>query len=138
MPHCAGVTGSIGCRHFSNSIIDRDNQRGARVEDGLYEVFFHTVHGKGSGVIYATGGKLRGGNSAFIFSGNYQNKPDAISVHISSRRFNPDPAIPSLFGLEGVTLSLTGHANGDTVVFEGAALQKPGLQFKAQLTRVRD
>ena len=108
------------------------------MEDGLYEVFFHTVHGKGSGVIYATGGKLRGGNSAFTFSGNYQNKPDAISVRVSTRRFNPDPSIPSLFGLEGVTLSLTGHATGDSVNFEGTAMQKPGLTFKAQLTRVSD
>ncbi|QUS40632.1 hypothetical protein RPMA_18675 [Tardiphaga alba] len=108
------------------------------MEEGLYEVFFHTVHGKGSGVIYAIAGKLRGGNSAFTFSGNYQNKPDAISVRVSSRRFNPDPEIPSLFGLEGVTLSLTGHASGDTVNFEGAALQKPGVLFTAQLTRISD
>jgi hypothetical protein len=32
------------------------------VREGLYKVDFHTVHGTGSGVIYAIGGKLRGGN----------------------------------------------------------------------------
>jgi hypothetical protein len=31
------------------------------VREGLYKVDFHTVHGTGSGVIYAIGGKLRGG-----------------------------------------------------------------------------
>jgi hypothetical protein len=109
-----------------------------QVENGLYEIFFHTVHGTGSGVIYAIDGKLRGGNSAFTFTGNYHNKPDMISVKVSTRRFNPDPDIKSLFGFEGVTLSLTGQRNGDTLAFEGNALQKPGLLFKAQLTRVSD
>lgn len=108
------------------------------MENGLYEIFFHTVHGTGSGVIYAIDGKLRGGNSAFTFTGNYHNKPDMISVKVSTRRFNPDPDLKSLFGFEGVTLSLTGQRNGDTVDFEGNALQKPGLLFKAQLTRVSD
>jgi hypothetical protein len=111
---------------------------GAQVEDGLYEIFFHTVHGTGTGVIYATGGKLRGGNSAFAFTGNYQNKGDAISVMVSSRRYNPDPAVKSVFGFEGVTLSLSGRANGDLLIFEGGALQLPGVNFKAQLTRISD
>ena len=39
----------------------------AQLQQGLYKVEFHTAHGAGSGVIYATCGKLRGGNSAFAF-----------------------------------------------------------------------
>lgn len=110
----------------------------AAVQDGLYEIFFHTVHGRGSGVIYASGGKLHGGNSAFTFTGSYQNKPDLVQVRVSTRRFNPDPAIPSLFGLEGVTLALTGTRHDDVITFEGNALQKPGLSFTAQIKRVAD
>jgi hypothetical protein len=109
-----------------------------RVEDGLYEIFFHTVHGTGTGVIYATGGKLRGGNSGYAFMGNYQNKGDAISVKVSTRRYNPDPNVASLFGFEGVTLSLNGRINGDLLDFEGDALQLPGVNFRAQLTRICD
>jgi hypothetical protein len=39
------------------------------LREGLYKVEFHTVHGTGNGVIYATSGKLRGGNSGFAFIG---------------------------------------------------------------------
>lgn len=108
------------------------------MEDGLYEIFFHTVHGTGTGVIYAVDGKLRGGNSAFAFTGNFQNKGETISVMVSTRRYNPDPDVKSLFGLEGVTLSLNGRVNGDLLDFEGNALQFPGVNFKAQLTRISD
>lgn len=128
----------MAVHHLSDSRSSTSIAAGAQLEDGLYEIFFHTVHGTGTGVIYATGGKLRGGNSAFTFTGNYQNKPDAISVLVSSKRYNPDPDIKSLFGFEGVTLSLSGQRTGDTIHFEGNALQKPGLHFKAQLTRVSD
>jgi hypothetical protein len=116
----------------------RAEPAGADVEDGLYEVFFHTVHNTGTGVIYANGGRLRGGNSAFTFIGNYQNKMDVISAKIMTRRYNPDPKLDSVFGFEGVTLSLTGRLNGDTLDFEGNALQKPGLPFRARLTRISD
>jgi hypothetical protein len=49
------------------------------LREGLYKVEFHTVHGTGSGVVYATAGKLRGGNSAFAFIGNYSGTPDEIT-----------------------------------------------------------
>ena len=108
------------------------------MEDGLYEIFFHTVHGTGSGVIYASGGKLRGGNSAFAFTGSYQNKASGISAMVVSRRYNPDHAVTSVFGLEGVTLTLSGRNNGGLLNFEGNALQMPGISFKAELTRISD
>ena len=110
----------------------------AKVQEGLYEVQFHTVHGKGTGVIYVVGGKLRGGNSAFAFIGNYQNRGDTISAMVSTRRYNPDPAHQALFGLDGVTLALNGRADGDAYDFEGGALQLPGVNFRAHLTRVSD
>lgn len=110
----------------------------AIVEDGLYEIFFHSVHGTGTGVIYATGGRLRGGNGAFTFLGNYQNNGDVIAAKVSTRRYNPDPQVKSLFGLDGVTLSLVGRANGDLLDFEGNAMQLPGVNFRARLSRCAD
>jgi hypothetical protein len=53
------------------------------LREGLYKVEFHTLHGRGSGVIYATAGKLRGGNSAFAFIGSYSGEGDGITVKIS-------------------------------------------------------
>jgi hypothetical protein len=114
------------------------NFRGRTLQEGLYKVEFHTVHGTGSGVLYAVNGKLRGGNSAFAFIGNYADKSDGIHVKISTQRHNADPAFKPLFGADMITLTLKGSDNGDMVDFEGTALQLPGVIFKAVLTWISD
>jgi T3SS negative regulator,GrlR len=111
---------------------------GIKLQEGLYKVEFYTVHGTGSGVVYATSGKLRGGNSGFAFVGSYTGEGDDIHVKISTRRHNDDPALKPLFGTDMITLMLKGTQNGDIVDFEGAALQVPGVAFKAVLTRIAD
>ena len=108
------------------------------MQEGLYKLEFNTVHGTGTGVLYATNGKLRGGNSAFAFVGNYSDRGDGIHVKVSTQRHNPDPAFRPLFGTDMITLTLKGTANGDMVDFEGEALQLPGVNFKAFLTRIAD
>ena len=108
------------------------------MREGLYKVEFHTVHGSGNGVVYATSGKLRGGNSGFAFIGNYSGKDDEILVKISTERHNHDPALKPLFGTDMITLTLKGTVDGDVVDFEGTALQLPGVTFKAVLTRIAD
>jgi hypothetical protein len=106
--------------------------------EGLYKVEFHTVHGTGNGVVYATSGKLRGGNSGFAFIGNYTGKEDEIHVKVSTSRHNHDPGFKPLFGTDMITLTLKGAQNGDMVDLEGAALQLPGVNFRAVLTRISD
>jgi hypothetical protein len=108
------------------------------LREGFYKVEFHTVHGTGSGVLYATAGKLRGGNSGFAFIGTYAGTPDEIHVKISTQRHNDDPALKPLFGTDMITLTLKGRENGDMIDFEGTALQLPGVLFKAVLTRICD
>ena len=108
------------------------------MQEGLYKVEFHTVHGTGSGVIYAHAGKLRGGNSAFAFIGSYRNEGDGINVKVSTERHNADPAFRPLFGTDMITLTLKGAEDGSMVDFEGTALQLPGVHFRAILTRISD
>jgi hypothetical protein len=96
------------------------------------------VHGTGSGVIYATRGKLRGGNSAFAFIGSYRSEGDGILVKVSTERHNEDPAFRPLFGTDMITLTLRGSDHGSMVDFEGEALQLPGIAFRATLTRIAD
>jgi hypothetical protein len=108
------------------------------VREGLYKVDFHTVHGTGSGVIHAIGGKLRGGNSAFAFIGSYNTDGENTSVRVSTQRHNDDPGFKPLFGTDRITLTLKGKACGDMVDFEGSALQLPGVAFRAVLTLIGD
>ena len=108
------------------------------MREGLYKVEFHTVHGTGNGVIYATSGKLRGGNSGFAFVGSYSGTGNDILARVSTQRHNDDPAVRPLFGTDMITLTLRGKENGDIVDFEGIALQLPGIRFKAVLIRIAD
>jgi hypothetical protein len=110
----------------------------ADLQAGLYKVQFHTVHGTGSGVIYAIDGKLRGGNSAFAFIGSYSGQGDSIQVRIATERHNDDPSFKPLFGTDRITLTLKGKDSGSMVDFEGNALQLPGVAFKATMTRIAD
>ena len=89
-------------------------------------------------MIYAVGGKLRGGNSAFAFIGNYIDRGDGVQVKVTTQRHNPDSAFKPLFGNDMITLTLKGAGNGNMVDFEGTALQLPGVAFKAVLTRISD
>ena len=89
-------------------------------------------------MIYAVGGKLRGGNSAFAFIGNYTDKGDGIQVKVTTQRHNPDPAFKPLFGIDMITVMLRGVDTGGMVDLEGTALQLPGVTFKAVLTRISD
>jgi hypothetical protein len=98
----------------------------------------HTVRGTGSGVIYATSGKLRGGNSGFVFIGTHSGGDDGISVKVSTERHNADPTFKPLFGTDMITLTLRGKDSGSMLDFEGSALQLPGVAFKATLTRICD
>ena len=108
------------------------------MREGLYKVEFHTVHGTGTGVVYATSGKLRGGNSGFAFIGNYSGEGDGIHAKVSTLRHNDDPGFKPLFGTDMITLTLKGAESGDMVDFEGTALQLPGVNFKAVLKRLGD
>ena len=89
-------------------------------------------------MVYATGGKLRGGNSAFAFIGSYSGDGDGITVKISTERHNADPSFRPLFGTDMITLTLKGRQDGDVVDFKGNALQLPAIAFHAMLTRISD
>lgn len=89
-------------------------------------------------VIYATCGKLRGGNSAFAFIGHYNDGGTSIQVQVLTERHNEDPAFKPLFGTDRITLTLKGREEGHLLDFEGTALQLPGVSFRAILTRISD
>jgi hypothetical protein len=49
-----------------------------------------------------------------------------------------DPSFKALFGIDRITLTLSGREDGDMTEFEGAALQAPGVAFRALLSRISD
>lgn len=108
------------------------------MRNGLYSVEFHTVHGTGCGVVYAIDGKVRGGNTAFAFIGSYSGSGDEIVVKVSTQRHNQDPIFKPLFDVDRVTLTLKGAMTDEIVELQGDAMQLPGVNFRAILTRICD
>ncbi len=108
------------------------------MRNGLYSVEFHTIHGTGCGVVYAVDGKIRGGNSGFAFIGSYSGVDNDIVVKVSTQRHNQDPNFKPLFGIDQVTLTLKGAMISDIIELEGNAMQLPGVNFRAMLTRLCD
>jgi hypothetical protein len=103
---------------------------------GLYKVEFETPRRKATGVVYASDGKLHGGSSAFAYFGHYQQSGDKVTGKIASKRHTQDPNLPSVFGLDEVSVDFDGTSIGDYAQFEGIAAESPSLLFKAVLTRI--
>lgn len=76
-------------------------------------------------MVYATGGKLRGGNSGFAFTGNFIRRGEEIHVKISTLRHNPDPGFKPLFGTDMITLALKGTEHGDMSTSKAARCNCP-------------
>jgi hypothetical protein len=102
------------------------------LREGLYKVEFHTVHGTGTGVIYAQSGKLRGGNSAFAFIGSYRDEGDGISVKVSTERHHSDSAFQPLFGTDRITLTL-----GARTMAASSTSRAPRCNYPASPSRQR-
>jgi hypothetical protein len=105
---------------------------------GLYKVEFETPRRKAVGVVFADGGKLRGGSSAFAYIGSYEQNGGTICGKITSRRHTRDSESPSVFGLDEVRIEFHGSSIGDFAQVEGVAAEAPALGFKAVLTRICD
>ncbi|MGB3043768.1 MAG: GrlR family regulatory protein [Xanthobacteraceae bacterium] len=105
---------------------------------GLYKVEFETPRRKAVGVIYAEGGKLHGGSSAFAYLGSYTEHGNTFRGSVGAKRHSNDPSFPSVFGIDDVRIEFQGTAKGEFAICEGTASEAPSLNFKAVLTRIAD
>jgi len=101
--------------------------------DGFYVAQFKTPKGSGAGVLTLANGKLRGGDSAIMYSGTYLQDGDKFTAHVSTKRHTQ--GMPSVFGVDAVSLTLTGKSSDVTASCTGAAA---GVTFQADLHRVSD
>ncbi|MGO4670202.1 hypothetical protein [Bosea sp. 2RAB26] len=108
------------------------------VQEGTYKAEFGTVLGIGSGVVVICGGKVRGGNSAMLYVGSYQEDRDAFSAEIRVTRHTPTLAVESVFGKDDVSVSLTGVAIEGTISLLGESPDAPGVKVRVTLVRVAD
>jgi hypothetical protein len=111
---------------------------GRVVFEGFYKVRFQLNEAVGSSVMYAGGGKLLGGNSAFAHIGTYETVGDEVSVVVQTVRHNPDPAYRAMAGTDDATLIARGRADGGVYRFEGLLKELPGAVFTSVMTPIED
>jgi len=103
---------------------------------GFYTVRFQLGDAVGRSVMYARGGKMLGGNSAFAHIGTYQDLGDEIAIEIKTVRHNPDPNFPAMAGTDDATLLARGKPDGELYRFEGRLNEVPGVLFQSVMTPV--
>jgi hypothetical protein len=105
---------------------------------GFYTVRFQLGEALGRSVMYARGGKMLGGNSAFAHIGTYEDLDGEIAIEIKTVRHNPDPNFPAMAGTDDATLLARGKADGDLYRFEGRLKEVPGALFRSVLTPIEE
>ncbi len=106
---------------------------------GFYTVRFQLGEAVGRSVMYARGGKMLGGNSAFAHIGTYEELgDDEIAIIINTVRHNPDPNYKAMAGTDDATLFARGGPDGELYRFEGRLRELPDVPFKSVMTPVEE
>jgi hypothetical protein len=104
--------------------------------EGFYKVRFQVDDAVGRSVMYAHGGSMLGGNSAFAHYGAYVENDGIVTSEITSHRHNEDPNYTSLLGSDIATIDVRGSAAGDVYRFIGSSPQMPGAVFQSVMTPI--
>jgi hypothetical protein len=104
--------------------------------DGLYSVRFKTPMGEGAGVVTLIGGRLRGGDAGIAYLGSYKQDGDNFTATVKTQRHTQ--GLGSVFGKDGVTISLVGKSSGTGANCTGTAAEAPGVTFQAVLSYISD
>jgi T3SS negative regulator,GrlR len=108
------------------------------ITEGRYTVWFRTAVGEGAGVVvFGPNGRLSGGDTAFSYTGDWEQKRKRFKATLSAKRTSPGP--PGVFGMDEIDLVVVGYSDGgDEVSCAGFAKQSPGLKLDVTLVRIRD
>ena len=108
------------------------------VQAGTYRASFMTPLGAGTGVIVIQEGKARGGDSAMMYVGTYEEDDSSISAILTVTRHSNTPGIQSVFGVDNITAQFRGQVNSSLIELRGSSPQAPGIEMRATLTRLAD
>src|SRR6202022_2115109 len=106
--------------------------------EGFYKVRFQLNDAVGRSVMYARGGRMLGGNSAFAHIGTYEEIDGEIATEIKTVRHNPDPNYRAMAGTDDATLIARGWPDGNVYRFEGALKELPGAVFRSVMIPIEE
>jgi hypothetical protein len=85
----------------------------------------------------ASNGKLSGGDTTFVYVGDWEQVGERFKSTLSAKRIAPGP--PGVFGMDEIDIIVVGHSDGDaSTSCAGFAKQAPGLKLEVTLIRLSD
>jgi hypothetical protein len=113
----------------------RTDEQELQVE-GFYSVSFITPLGEGSGIMLASNGVLRGGDTIIYYTGTYSVSGDVVSAKLATRRHSYVPGLVSVFGPDEVHMRLEGRRSGNEAKLSGVAREAPEFGLIVTLRRI--
>lgn len=104
--------------------------------EGFYAVQFHGVDGFGAGVVTLMNGRVFGGDSGFLYTGNYRQEGGTLTAMVHVKRYVP--GIPNVMGRDEFDLTLSVVQNGSHTLVANGTIPGTPLRFTANLTKVSD
>ena len=103
--------------------------------EALYGVeFVSNMNNGGYGVAVLETGRILGGDSSFVFVGDYEVKNGI--VHANIKCTNDRETLESIFGdLKEFNLHLEGAPNEKEFILQGNMLENPDMKIAVKLTR---
>ncbi len=103
--------------------------------EALYGVeFVSNMNSAGYGVVVFETGRILGGDSSFVFIGNYEVKSNVL--HAKVKCTNDRGVLPSIFGnIKEFNLELEGTPNRNEFILQGHMLEDQTKKISIKLTR---
>ena len=105
--------------------------------EALWSVEFSSNVGSiGAGVVVFETGRVLGGDSAFMYVGNYKTENGVIHSDIHVTKYNNLSGMQSIFGpLTNFNIKVSGKADPHSLTLTGTVIEQPQLQIVIKATR---
>jgi hypothetical protein len=104
------------------------------MKNGLYKATFGTPLGTGTGIVTLRDGQISGGDADIFYWGEYTADGQSISCQLNTAKHSSNPGVASVFGVDNVSVHLSGNINGDLINLSG---QHAGVSFQTTLKCLR-
>ena len=106
------------------------------MREGDYSVWFQIPSGTGTARVRATEGKISGGDAYIAYDGWYRLDGKKFEAVINTKRHTDGP--PTWFGIDEVTIRVSGKSTGRIAAGAGTVDQCPGLPLSVTLMWIED
>jgi hypothetical protein len=106
------------------------------MREGDYSVWFRTPSGTGTALVRIKDGRIVGGDAFIDYRGEYRFDGKNFEAVINTERHTDGP--PTWFGIDEVTIRVSGKSTGRIAAGTGAVDQCPGLPLDVTLMWIEE